>query len=153
MTPNNKAVKGYSGLPFPLTEMPRRNVLVYSVSGKYYSWKLRGKEDIKRAGAFSNPGPFPFVLCAATGRTCGPGGRRLPTQRPRPARTATPRCYRPTAAVPSSPPPLEREPGREPGPGQEPQRAGAAQPEQPSAAGAEEPYTGPWPQHHRPSPL
>src|SRR5215212_6241088 len=40
MTPNNKAVKGYSGLPFPFTEMPRRNVLVYSVSGKYYSRKL-----------------------------------------------------------------------------------------------------------------
>ena len=29
MTPNNKAVKGYGGLPFPFTEMPRRNVLVY----------------------------------------------------------------------------------------------------------------------------
>src|SRR5215212_6747250 len=39
MTPNNKAVKGYSGLPFPFTEMPRRNVLVYSVSGKYDSRK------------------------------------------------------------------------------------------------------------------
>src|SRR5215216_3517676 len=50
MTPNNKAVKGYSGLPFPFTEMPRRNVLVYSVSGKYYSRKLRELEDMKRAG-------------------------------------------------------------------------------------------------------
>src|SRR5918993_2685978 len=83
---------------------------------------LGNSDSIRRAGAV-RPRPFPFVLRAATERTCGPGGHRLPTERPRPARTATPRCYRPTAAVPSSPP-LEREPepglepGMEPGPGQ-----------------------------------
>src|SRR5215216_4761621 len=48
MTPNNKAVQGYSGLPFPFTEMPRRNVLVYSVSGIYYSRKLSEIESIRR---------------------------------------------------------------------------------------------------------
>src|SRR5215208_2075295 len=92
-----------------------------------------------------DPGPFPFVLCAATERTCGPGGRRLPTERPRPARTATPRCYRPTAAVPSSPPSerepgLEREPGWEPG---QPSAAGAQARERPWAARA---HPGRWPQ-------
>src|SRR5215216_2571980 len=101
-----------------------------------------------------DPSPFPFVLRAATERTCGPGGHRLPTERPRPARTATPRCYRPTAAVPSSPP-SEREPepglepGLEPGPGQ-PSAAGAQERERPWAARA---HTGPWQQLLRPSPL
>jgi hypothetical protein len=53
-------------------------------------------------------GPFPFGLCA-TGRTCGPGGRRLLAEPPLRARTTPPHCYRPPAAVPSSPP-SEQEP-------------------------------------------
>src|SRR5215208_2752003 len=118
------------------------------VAGSGPSRKLGG---IREGPGLLDPGPFPFVLCAATGRTCGPGGRRLPSERPRPARTATPRCYRPTAAVPSSPPSerepgLEREQGLEPGPGQ-PSAAGAQELERPSAARA---HTEPWRLRHRP---
>ena len=101
------------------------------------------------------------VFIATTELTCGPRVHHRPAARLRRAPTATPRCYRLTAAVPWEQAP-EQEPEQEPGQEQPselgPERAvGAEQePGQPSgAAERERPWaararTGPWPQPLRP---
>src|ERR687890_469340 len=101
------------------------------------------------------------MLCA-TGRPCGPGGHRLPTERLRPARSAVPATqyrYHRSAAAPlvpvlePVPVPVPEQVRAAEAPGQPsveaPEQVRAAEaPGQPSveAAEAEAEDTAPWPQ-------